>query len=251
MQPTETNPLAGRVALVTGASRGLGAAIAEAFLHAGASCALACRSRTDLAGSVARGAGTPPGRALVLAGDLAEPDAPARLVAETVRRFGRLDLLVLNAGETLSRPLLRTSESEWARLLAVNASAPARLLRAALPHLRTAGGGHAIGIGSHAGATGRAGLAAYAAAKAALVGFAKSAAREAAPDGVAVNVVLPGVMPTDMIRGADPAVSRRARRENLSGRLGDPDRVAAFVLTLATLRDVSGQVFALDSRILP
>jgi NAD(P)-dependent dehydrogenase (short-subunit alcohol dehydrogenase family) len=131
----------------------------------------------------------------------------------------------------------------------VNVDGARRLARATLPILAGQGGGHWIGIGSHAGQMGSAGQVAYAASKAALNGLMLSWAREFAAHNVRINTVLPGVLPTPMTESLDPSVMRSYAQANVLGRINDPAEVARFIGFLLTTHNISGQVFALDSRI--
>ena len=145
--------------------------------------------------------------------------------------------------------MARQQPDDWDAVFAVNLEGAQRLARATLPHLTAQGGGHWIGIGSHAGLAGSAGQAAYAASKAALNGLLLSWAREFAAHNVRVNGVLPGVLPTAMTESLDPAVMQSLAQANLLGRINDPAEVARFIAFLLTTHNISGQVFALDSRI--
>lgn len=173
-------------------------------------------------------------------------DAAAGRVLE---RWGRLDAVIHAAGITRDAVLARQRSDDCDAVFAVNLDGARRLGRATLPHLAAQGGGHWIGIGSHAGIAGSAGQAAYAASKAALEGLLRSWAREFAPNDVRVNTVLPGVLPTAMTAALDPAMMRSYAEANLLGRINDPAEVARFVAFLLTTANISGQSFALDSRI--
>ncbi len=242
----ETEFLTGRRALVVGGSRGLGREIALALARAGAAVALTYHQAREQALQVAEAIAARGRRALVRPLTLEEPAGFGALLAELAVALGGLDLLVVNAGATGDRLLLRLDEAEWDRLVEVNLSGPARLCRAALPLMGA--GGAIVLIGSRAGLTGREGQAAYGAAKAGLTGLGRTLAREAAP-AVTVNVVVPGYLPTDMGLAAPAEVVARARQESLTGELGDVTRTAEFVAWLAASGQVTGQVFRLDSRI--
>lgn len=245
---TGARPLAGRVALVTGGSRGLGAAMALALARAGADVAVACRVRRDAARTVAEACASAGGvRATHHAADLAEPGGAAELVNGVHAAHGRLDILLVNAGVTHNQLLLRTTDAEWDRLQATNLDAAFRLCRAAYPLLQERGG-HVVLVGSHAGTQGKAGLSAYGAGKAALVGLMRSLAREGGAHGIRANVVCPGYLDTDMGREGGAEAMERAAAANLLGGLGTVGEVAAFVAHLCTMQAVSGQVFHLDSR---
>ena len=165
-------------------------------------------------------------------------------------RWGRLDAVIHAAGITCDSLLARAQSEDWDAVFAVNLDGARRLARATLPILAgQGGGGHWIAIGSHAGLAGSAGQAAYAASKAALNGLMLSWAREFAADNVRVNTVLPGVLPTPMTDSLDPEVMRSYAQANVLGRINDPAEVARFVAFLLTTANISGQVFALDSRI--
>lgn len=235
--------------MITGASRGLGHATAHAFAEAGANLILSCRSHperlTDLQQQY------PQQNITIHAADLSSREETMRL-GEAVRELcgaGGLDACVLAGGTTLNRLIARTTDEEFDELVRVNLTSCALLLRELSPVL-TARKGHAVLIGSHPGLCGKTGLAAYGAAKAGLVGLMRSVARELAPD-VRVNLVLPGYMLTDMGLAAGAAAIETARNENLLHELSDPEEVAAFLVHLADLRGVSGQLFNLDSRQLP
>lgn len=164
-------------------------------------------------------------------------------------RWGRIDAVIHAAGITRDALLARQSPDDWEAVFAVNLDGARHLGRATLPHLAAQGGGHWVGIGSHAGLAGSAGQTAYAASKAALQGLMLSWAREFGARNVRVNAVLPGVLPTPMTATLDPAVLRSYAEANLLGRINDPAEVARFVAFLLTTANISGQVFGLDSRV--
>jgi 3-oxoacyl-[acyl-carrier protein] reductase len=164
-------------------------------------------------------------------------------------RWGRIDAVIHAAGITRDALVARQSPDDWEAVFAVNVDGARHLGRATLPHLAAQGGGHWIGIGSHAGQAGSAGQAAYAASKASLNGLLLSWAREFGARNVRVNGVLPGVLPTAMTAALDPAVMRSYAEANLLGRINNPAEVARFIAFLLTTSNISGQLFALDSRI--
>jgi len=244
-------PLADRIALVTGASRGLGRAIALALAGAGAHVAVACKERVDLAEATAAEVRALGRNAHVLAADLADPEQTRHMSEACATTLGAPDLLVCNAGITESRLLVQCSADAWDRLIAVNLSGPARLCRELLPAMQERGRGAIVFVSSYAALRARPGLAAYAASKAGLLGLAKSLAREVAPRGITVNVVLPGYLETDMTRAAGSAAMAAARDAHLLHTLADVQGVAAFVAHLASASWLTGQVFNLDGRLLP
>jgi len=182
--------------------------------------------------------------------DVTCDESCAAAAQRAITRWGRLDAVIHAAGLTCDALLARARPEDWDAVFAVNLDGARRLARATLPLLAgQGGGGHWIAIGSHAGLAGSAGQAAYAASKAALNGLMLSWAREFGADNVRVNTVLPGVLPTPMTESLDPEVMRSYARANVLGRINDPAEVARFVAFLLTTANISGQAFALDSRI--
>ncbi len=182
--------------------------------------------------------------------DVTRDDSCAAAVEQVLARCGRIDAVIHAAGIICDSLLARAQAEDWDEIFAVNVEGAQRLARATLPILAgQGGGGHWIAIGSHAGQTGSAGQAAYAASKAALNGLTLSWAREFAAHNVRINTVLPGVLPTPMTESLDPEVMRSYAQANLLGRINDPSEVARFISFLLTTHNISGQVFALDSRV--
>jgi NAD(P)-dependent dehydrogenase (short-subunit alcohol dehydrogenase family) len=221
-----------KVAVVTGASRGIGRAIAEALAGAGYAVVVNFVSRRDEADAVVSAIAAAGGTALALQGDVSDPAAVSRMFATVDERFGRLDALVNNAG--IGRRFERMTDIDdetWRRTLAVNLDGAFFCMRAAIPRLKAAGGGRIINVSSGAARTGGAVGAHYAASKAGLLALTAKAAREFARDGIAVNAVLPSVIETDMLEAVapDPAARDRARAQIPIGRFGHPDEVARVV----------------------
>lgn len=226
--------LAGRTALVTGASRGVGRATALLLARAGANVALACRTRLDDAESVAQEIRSIGRRALAVAGDLSDPEAVERIMAAVRGEFGRLDIFVANAGvwpaEAVS--LATMSGERWRQTLSANLDSVFLSTRAAIGLMRP--GGSIVLVSSTAGQRGEADHADYAASKGALIALTKSLAIECAPD-ITVNCVAPGWIDTEMAR---PAFTDGARE-----RIAD----AIPLRRIATAEDVAGPIVFLCS----
>ena len=222
--------LSGQSALVTGASGGIGGAIARALHRQGAQVALTGTRSAVLAGLVEElGA-----RAHALAADLADPEAPDRLVRDAEAALGRIDILVNNAGITRDALALRLRDADWDAVIEVNLSAAFRLTRAALRGMVRRRHGRVICITSVVGVTGNPGQANYAAAKAGLVGMAKSLAAETATRGITVNCIAPGLITTAMTDKLNDEQRGRIAAAIPMGRFGVVEDVAAAVVYLAS-----------------
>lgn len=222
--------LAGKPALVTGASGGIGAAIARALHAQGAVVALS-GTRREALDALAAELGE---RAHVCPADLRDPAAADALVASAEAAAGPLAILVNNAGLTRDGLVLRMKDEDFATVLDVDLAAPFRLARAALRGMLRRRAGRIIGIGSVVGATGNGGQANYAAAKAGLVGMTKALAQEVGSRGITVNVVSPGYIDTAMTQGLPEAQKERLLGAIPLGRMGRPEDVAAAVAYLAS-----------------
>ena len=239
------SPLAGKVAVVTGASRGIGLAIAGWLAEHGASVVISGRDadRLQVAVKELEAHGAP---VLGVAADAAKREDADRLVEVTRERFARLDILVNNAGITRDGLLIRMKDDDWDRVMEVNLRGAFLMTRAAAKVMvRSKNGGRIINIASTAGAMGNAGQANYSAAKAGLIGLTKAAARELAHWGILVNAVAPGLIETDMA-AAIPEEAREALLAQVPlRRIGTPREVAEMVGFLAGdgATYVTGQVF--------
>ncbi|MBV8869202.1 MAG: 3-oxoacyl-[acyl-carrier-protein] reductase [Acetobacteraceae bacterium] len=222
--------LDGKAALVTGASGGIGEAIAAALHAQGAAVALSGTRREALE-ALAERLGE---RAHACPADLRDPAAAESLVAAAEERTGPLDILVNNAGLTRDMLALRMADADWQSVLEVDLAAPFRLARAALRGMLRRRAGRIVNIGSIVGATGNAGQANYAAAKAGLIGLTKALAHEVAPRGVTVNAVAPGFVVTPMTEALSEQQRARIAGAIPLARLGQPSDIAAAVVYLAS-----------------
>ena len=223
--------LTGRVALVTGATGGIGEAIATALHAQGASVAITGRREAELA-RVAEALGGE--RVLVAPADLNDPAAPAALVEKVEGALGSLDILVNNAGFTRDMLALRMGDADWNAVLEVDLNAPFRLARASLRGMMKKRWGRIVSIASIVGVTGNAGQANYAAAKAGLIGMSKSLAQEVATRGVTINVVAPGFVKTAMTDALNDSQKAALLSRIPTGRMGAPEDIASAVVYLAS-----------------
>ena len=243
-----TNPLAGKVVFVTGASRGIGRSIAADAARAGASLALFATNAEALE-SVAgecRAAGAP--TVTVHALDVADPAAVQKGVEDALAAHGACHGLVNNAGITRDGLLMRMGDEDVRRVLQVNLESAFWFTRAVTRPMMKQREGSIVNVTSVVGVTGNAGQSNYAASKAGLIGLARTAARELGGFGVRVNVVSPGFIETAMTRGLPDEARERALGESLLGRVGRPDDVAGPVLFLCSdlARHITGQVLRVD-----
>ncbi|HYL82184.1 MAG TPA: SDR family NAD(P)-dependent oxidoreductase [Candidatus Acidoferrum sp.] len=221
-----------RVALVTGAGRGIGRAIAMELSRVGFAVGVNYLSRQDHAEGTVAAITAGGGRAVALQADVADSQAVEAMFAALDRGFGRLDALVNNAGiGTRIDSLTAIDDGTWRRTLAVNLDGAFYCLRAAVPRLRAAGGGRIVNISSGAAKTGGMIGAHYAASKAGLLALTAKAARELAREGIAVNAVLPSVIETEMLDtlAGTPEARERLRAQFPIGRFGRPEEVAQVV----------------------
>jgi len=225
--------LAGRVILVTGSSRGIGAEIALRAGGEGATIAVHYhRSAEGAARTVERVQGLG-ADAASFAADVTDGEQAEHLVAEVLERFGRVDGLVNNAGLTLVKPFLETEPAEWDAVIRTDLTAAYHTARAVLPSMIERGSGSIVNMASRLGQIGVAETAAYSAAKAGLIGLTRALAREFGPRGIRVNAVAPGVIETEMTTDlVDSEEGRRRLRDMPLGRFGRPDEVAAAVVFL-------------------
>ena len=222
--------LSGKTALVTGATGGIGAAVARALARQGARVALS-GTRRDVLDALAGELGD---KASVFACDLADAAAVEKLVPAVEEAFGSLDILVNNAGITRDNLFMRLKDEDWDRVIAVDLTAGFRLTRAAVRGMMRRRAGRIIGITSVVGVTGNAGQGNYAAAKAGMIGMSKSLAQEVASRGVTVNCIAPGFIETAMTAALADTQREGVLARVPAGRFGQADDVAAAVVFLAS-----------------
>jgi 3-oxoacyl-[acyl-carrier protein] reductase len=239
----------GKVALVTGASRGIGRAIAVALARGGASLALNYAGNETAARealALVTAAGAP--RAKLYRFDVADPAACARAVDEVVAEFGSLQILVNNAGIAIDQLLMRLKDEDWKRQLDVNLTGAFNLTRAVSRPMMKARGGAIVNLSSVVGEMGNAGQVAYAATKAGLIGLTKSVARELASRNIRCNAVTPGFIDTDMTSALPEAARTRMMESIPLGRLGAAEDVASAVCFLASDQSayVTGEILKVN-----
>ena len=252
----EPLPLAGRHALVTGASRGIGAAIAVDLARLGADLTLVARGRSALEELAAQLKG--PARVQAVVADVADEGALTGAFAQA-KAFGAPSILIHNAGGAESAPFARTDPALWQRMLALNLTSAYLCTRAAAPAMTATGWGRIVNVASTAGLKGYAYVSAYVAAKHGLVGLTRALAVEFAKTGVTVNAVCPGYTDTPMLDGAVSAIAAKTKRSadearaslaasNPMGRLVTPQEVAAAVgfLCLPSSSTITGTTMAID-----
>ena len=261
-KPERAGVVSQRVALVTGGTGGIGAAISSALASEGASVAAGYWRSSERAGKFLEAmAAEYPGQQFTLhEGNIGHADDCRRVVREVIDQHGRLDILVNNAGITIDRTVAKMTDEDWHRVLAVNLSGSFFIAQAALDHMIERGTGRIVTVSSVIGETGNIGQANYAASKSGLFGLTKSLAKEAifALDrasrpvgdgiGLTVNAVTPGFIATDMLSSVPDRVLERIRAQIPVGRLGRPDEVARVVCFLAADDSayITGQIWAVN-----
>ncbi|MGE0493476.1 MAG: 3-oxoacyl-[acyl-carrier-protein] reductase [Vulcanimicrobiota bacterium] len=236
-----------QVAVVTGAGRGIGRAIALELAARGAKVVLASRSQDQLeevAGQITQAGGT----ALCVATDVSDSEQVDALIARTLEEFSQLDILVNNAGVTRDTVLLRMKDSDWDTVLNVNLKSAFLCTRAASKTMLKKRYGRIVNITSVIGQIGNAGQSNYAASKAGLIGFTQSVARELASRNITVNAVAPGYIETEMTSGLPEKVQQQILAQIPMGRMGQAEEVARLVsfLVSPTSAYITGQVFNVD-----
>lgn len=230
-----TRPLEGRVAIVTGASRGIGAAAARAYADAGAAVAVGARD-ADRLEALAREIEATGGRAIAVATDVTDIDAVERLVARTVDTFGRLDAAFNNAGGSGHRPtpLADVAVGDFDGSYAANLRGTFLCMKFEIPAMLASGGGAIVNMSSTAGLEGVSGLSSYVATKHGIIGLTKVAALDYAAHGIRVNVVAPGPILTERLEEAGPQAQQQASAAMPMQRIGTTDEVAETVVWLSS-----------------
>ncbi len=238
--------LQNRVALVTGASRGIGRAVAVRLAAAGA--AVVAVARGDHAGPVAEEICSAGGRAVSVGVDVTDADAVDAMIRTAHANYGRIDILVNNAGIVRDQLAMRMTRADWDAVIATNLTAAFTCSRAVLRPMLKQRSGRIVSVGSVVGQMGNAGQVNYAATKAGLIGFSKALAREVASRGITVNVVAPGMVDTDMTAGLSDSARETLISQIPVGRLGTPDDVAGAICFLASgeAAYITGHVLAVN-----
>jgi len=222
--------LSGKTALVTGATGGIGEAIARTMHAAGAEVALSGR-RTEKLEALAAELG---GRTHIVPCDLADPDQADSLVGQTIEAAGKIDILLANAGVTRDKLLMQMKDEDFQDIIRVNLESYFRLCRKAVRPMMKARGGRIIGIASIVGVTGNPGQSNYCASKAGMIGFTKSLAQEVASRGITANTIAPGFIESPMTNGLPEAQKELLLGQIPSGRLGQGKDIAAAAVYLAS-----------------
>jgi len=241
-------PMQGRVALVAGASKGIGAATAEAFADAGAAVVLAARDAAALE-SVAQKIRARGGRATAIRADVSDADSVRSLVESALDTYGRLDAAFNNATDgPMPAPLAEIDPAEFDRGIATNVRGTFLGMKYQISAMLQSGGGTIVNMASRAGVIGVAGLAAYVAGKAGIIGLTKVAALDYADQGIRVNVVAPGTILTHHLEAAGPEAQRQAALASPMHRIGSPSEVAQAVIWLSSPASayISGAVIPID-----
>ena len=243
--------LEGAVAVVTGAGRGIGRAIAEELSARGANVVVNySNSKGPAEEVVASLSENGSGKAVAVQADVSDPEQAMRLIEETIEQFGRIDVLVNNAGITIDKTMKKLTTEEWDKVVQVDLNSCYYTVKAALPHFIEQQSGKIVNMSSFVGEAGNFGQTNYAAAKAGLIGFTKSAALELARYNVTVNAICPGFIETDMFSVVPEEVKDKIRARIPLGRIGEPQDIAKAVRYLVTDGDyITGQTINVNGGI--
>ena len=240
--------LDGQIALVTGASRGIGEVIALRLAEAGASVAVSYHTGAEAAHRVVAKISEEHKEAIALGGDVSQEEDAKLLVSRVVDHWGRIDILVNNAGITRDKLLMRMSAEDWDEVLNINLRGAFLCTRYAIPHMVKQRHGRVVNTSSIVGLSGNPGQANYAASKAGLIGFTKATAREVASRNITVNAVAPGYITTSMVEHMPPDLQKSVLERIPMGRFGTPGDVAETVVFLCTEAAgyITGQAISID-----
>ncbi|MBI1885528.1 MAG: 3-oxoacyl-[acyl-carrier-protein] reductase [Chloroflexi bacterium] len=240
--------LSGKVALVTGGSRGIGLAISEALAGCGAAVAINYKENDEAAGQAAGKLEGMGARCALARGDVSDAEDVQRVVDEALEAFGKIDILVNNAGFNRDALILRMSLDDWDEVIDTNLKSAFLCAKAVLRTMMRQHWGRIINIGSVSGLAGNAGQANYAAAKAGLIGFTKAVAREMGSRSITANLVAPGLVITELTKDIPRRLVEEALQRIVLGRLGKPEDVGAAVAFLASdeASYITGQVLVVD-----
>ena len=240
--------LSDKVAVVTGSSRGIGAGIAKLLASRGAKVVLNHRNSPEGAAAVARSVQAAGGEAIIIQADVSQSEEAQKLINETIDSYGQIDILVNNAGITRDKLIMTMKDEDWDVVLKTNLFGAYHCCKAAIRPMIKRRRGRIINITSVVGLTGQAGQTNYAAAKAGMIGFAKSLAREVGSRNITVNSVAPGFIPTTLTEVLPAEMIEKVVKNTPLGRLGSVEDVAHAVLFLASdeAAFITGQVLTID-----
>jgi 3-oxoacyl-[acyl-carrier protein] reductase len=240
--------LQGKIAVVTGSSRGIGAAIAKELAAQGATVIINHRDSAAQAEAVAAEISAAGGRAAVISANVSEFAEAQRLIKETVERFGRVDILVNNAGTTRDMLIMMMPEADWDLVIQTNLKSAFNCSKAAVRPMMKQRAGRIINITSVSGLAGQAGQTNYSASKAGMIGFTKALAKEIGPRGITVNAIAPGFVPTVLTDVLNEDQKRAIISMTPLGRFATPEEIAYAVTFLASDRAafITGQVLSVD-----
>lgn len=234
-----------KVAVITGASRGIGKEIALTLGKSGYNVAVNYLASEKKAAKVADEIAAD---TLLIKADVGDIRQVERMSETVYARWGRVDVLINNAGITKDSLMVKMKEKDWDDVLRVNLKGCCNTTRVFSHFMIKSGGGHIINISSYSGLKGREGQAAYSASKAAVLGLTYTAAKELAEYNIRVNALLPGYMQTEMGKASEAAMTT-AKMESITGKLSSPKDAAGFIVYLLKTGNITGQIFSLDSRI--
>ena len=230
------------VVVVTGASRGLGRAIAEEVARGGAKVVVNYSRSKEPAEELVNEISENGGEAIAVQADVSDAEQAQNLIDQAIEEYGRIDVLVNNAGINIDRTLKKLSVDDWDKVIQVDLNSAFYTVHAVLPHMTEQGGGKIINMSSFVGEAGNIGQANYSAAKAGLLGFTKTAAKELARSGITVNAICPGFIETDMVASIPEDARNKLLKTVPLGRFGQPEEIARAVCYLVEDGDyITGQ----------